>query len=135
MKTGIATETSTGPNLQDDPHIVMVDDDALTREWAARRLRKSEINILTLSNGETLQEILCTCSVQVLIVDYRLGNATGLDLIRSMMALEVPLPATCVLCSASWPGQEVASEAQALGMLVMLKEELLEQASLEALLP
>lgn len=111
----------------------MIDDDELTLESALRRLRKSTCSLLTLTDGESLVEVLATHPVRALIIDYHLARGTGLDLVRCLKQKQIELPDTLILATVCTPAPDVSSSALELGMRLMLKDELLNQGALEAL--
>ena len=65
-------------------HILVVDDDKEIRTLLERYLLAQGFRVSTASDGRTMQERLATASIDLIVLDVMLPDASGLDLCRSL---------------------------------------------------
>jgi DNA-binding NarL/FixJ family response regulator len=100
--------------------VVLIDDDAMARSWLRLSLRDTEFRVdaEAASAAEALERVPACEEPMLLVVDHRLPDSGGLDLIRELRALGVDAKAV-LLASSSEPGlNEAAREAGAQGTLL-----------------
>ena len=75
------------------PLILVVEDDPGTATLQRRRLERAGFRVAVASDVERATEVLTRQSVALVVMDYRLGHTTGLDLNRRIKAagFEVPV--------------------------------------------
>ena len=85
----------------DRPRVLVVEDDPGIGVLQRRRLERAGFDVETAANIDAALEILSATPIAVVILDYRLGDATGLDLHRRMRAGGIDVPVILVSGSMS----------------------------------
>ena len=78
------------------PLILVVDDDPGAATLQRRRLERAEFRVDVASDVETAMSGLARADVDLVVMDYRLGGTTGLDLHRQMKAAGFDVPVIMV---------------------------------------
>jgi DNA-binding response OmpR family regulator len=92
-------ESTTSPS-----RILVVDDDAVMRDFLGRMLRHVEYHVSCAEDGEAGWDALRADRFDVLITDHEMPRLTGLDLLRRVRA--APLKVPVILISGKMPGAE-----------------------------
>jgi DNA-binding response OmpR family regulator len=66
--------------------VLLVDDDRVVRELVAVMLTRDGYQVVTAKDIEEAESHMRVCSPDVVIADFQLGNASGLDLLRTVRA-------------------------------------------------
>jgi len=109
--------------------LLVVDDDAMARSWVELALEESEFRIAgtadTAAAGEALAKRRRT---DLLLIDYRLPDRTGVELTRALRTLGVTAPVVLMSANAERGFNELAREAGAQGAVLKTdrRDELLE---------
>ena len=103
--------------------LLVVDDDALVRAWLASALRRSEFRVAAEADSVTsARELLARRKVDLLLVDFRLTDGFGIDLVRELRRGGDTTPAV-LMTAAPEPGlNERAREAGAQATLLKTTE-------------
>jgi two-component system OmpR family response regulator len=72
-------------------HVLVVDDDPALRAMVANYLVDQNVRVSTASNGREMARVLTAGGVDLAILDLRLGNENGLEIVRALRA-ESDLP-------------------------------------------
>lgn len=99
--------------------ILIVDDDAIVREWVRSSLAESEFTVA--GEAATADDALRVSKMRrfdVILVDYRLPGRSGLDLIRELRSAGDETPAVLITAAAELGLNERAREAGAQGTAV-----------------
>jgi DNA-binding response OmpR family regulator len=64
--------------------VLLVDDDRVVRELVRVMLTREGYQVLTAKDIEEAESHMRVCSPDVVIADFQLGNASGLDLLRAV---------------------------------------------------
>ncbi len=74
------------------PHVLAVDDDPAIRELIADYLTENAVRVTAVANGAEMRRVLQTESVDLVLMDLRLGGEDGMQLARSLRdTSQVPL--------------------------------------------
>jgi len=74
------------------PHVLAVDDDPAIRELIADYLAENAVRVTAVANGTEMRRVLQTESVDLVLMDLRLGGEDGMQLARSLRdTSQVPL--------------------------------------------
>lgn len=99
-----------------DLRLLVVDDDAIVRDWVRSSLAESEFAVAgEAASAEEALRLLGARRVDLLLVDYRLSDRSGLDLIRDLRARGDETPAVVITATAETGLNERAREAGAQG--------------------
>jgi two-component system response regulator ChvI len=74
------------------PHILLVDDDDLFRESLSLNLVDEGYQVTSFDNGRDALAYLNRGSVDVMLLDWRMPNLTGIDVLRRMRGAGVTIP-------------------------------------------
>jgi two-component system response regulator ChvI len=74
------------------PHILLVDDDDLFRESLGLNLVDEGYQVTSFDNGRDALAYLNRGSVDVMLLDWRMPNLTGIDVLRRMRGAGVTIP-------------------------------------------
>jgi PAS domain S-box-containing protein len=88
------TPDSRAPELR--PLILVVEDDAGAAVLQRRHLERAGYRVAVASNFAQAEHVLAGGEVKLLLMDYRLGNATGLDVHRRLKAAGFDVPVIMV---------------------------------------
>src|SRR5438067_4253374 len=73
-------------------HLLVVDDDAATREVIATYLDRHGLRVTPVADGTSMARVLADTPVDLIILDLKLSNEDGLDLMRRLnREREVPI--------------------------------------------
>jgi two-component system response regulator AtoC len=75
------------------PRILVVEDDSLTADSVARVLSRQGYDTAVVSNGADARKILEESAVHLILLDIRLPDMNGLDLLRAAREVEPDIPA------------------------------------------
>ena len=102
-----------------DAPVCLIDDDAMARGWLRLSLRDSEFRVATEAATATeALELLETRQPVLLLIDHRLPDAAGTELVRELRRRGVTAPAV-LMATGSEPGlNEGARDAGAQGTLL-----------------
>ncbi len=92
--------------------ILIIDDDAGFSRGVARNLRRNGHDVTTCANAAEARTVLGTLSPDVVVLDYHLPDADGLELIDELRPLA---PGAELLMATAYPDLEVAVEAMRRG--------------------
>ena len=117
-----------GPLVTRDD-VVLVDDDPDVHELARRLIRRLPRRLTSLDGSRAAAAHLARREAELLIVDARMPDGDGLDLLERLAATRAPGAARTVLSSAGPLDTVDRSRADALGVEVIVKRELFDRAS------
>jgi len=83
--------SNSGPVEQRLKHVLVVDDDPALRAMVANYLVDQNVRVSTASNGREMARVLTAGGVDLAILDLKLGNENGLEIVRALRA-ESDLP-------------------------------------------
>ena len=92
--------------------VLVVEDEKLLRWSLKERLSREGFEVLEAESGEVAREILRTEHVDLLLLDYRLPDTTGVELLKEIVAA---LPGVPVILMTAYSTVETAVEAIKLG--------------------
>ena len=104
---------------QESVRVLIVDDDAIVREWVRASLAESEFAVA--GEAVTADDALRLGALRrfdLILVDYRLPGRSGLDLIRELRSAGNEAPAVVITAAAELGLNERAREAGAQGTTV-----------------
>jgi DNA-binding response OmpR family regulator len=105
LATGLSPNEARGPENDAAPtdpsnsapveqrlkHVLVVDDDPALRAMVANYLVDQNVRVSTASNGREMARVLTAGGVDLVILDLKLGNENGLEIVRALRA-ESDLP-------------------------------------------
>jgi DNA-binding NarL/FixJ family response regulator len=99
--------------------VLVIDDDAMARSWIQLALEGSEFAVTgaASSAGETL-DLIERRRPQLLLVDYRLPDTVGTELLRDLRQQGIATPAVLMTANLERGFNEAASEAGAQGSVL-----------------
>ena len=109
--------------------LVLVDDDPDVHELARRLVRRTPRRLVGLHGVGEARARLADREVELLIVDARMPDGSGLDLLEGLAADGAPGAARTVLSSAGPLQPADRARAEALGVEVIVKGELFDRAT------
>ena len=74
------------------PHLLLVDDDDLFRESLGLNLVDEGYRVTSFDNGQEALAYLEGGSADVMLLDWRMPNLTGIDLLRRMRGVGITIP-------------------------------------------
>lgn len=96
--------------------LLIVDDEADVREFAANFFRKRKIVVATACSGEEALQLLTTCKPQLILLDIKMPGIDGIETLRRIKALDSSL--NVVMVSGKKPEEEDCfGECRQLGAL------------------
>jgi DNA-binding NarL/FixJ family response regulator len=97
----------------------LVDDDAIVRTWVRSSLEHSEFRVVgEASTGEAALEMIERRSPDLLLIDYRLPDVRGTELVRSLRRAGATAPALVITAAPEAGLNEAVLEAGAQGVVV-----------------
>lgn len=103
--------------------VLVVDDDAIVREWVRLLLEDSEFRIVgEASSSDGALAILERRRPDLLLVDYRLPDKVGIDLVRDLRQRGIATPAVIMTANPERGFNETAREAGAQGSILKTNE-------------
>ena len=100
-------------------NVGVIEDDAMVRSWVRMALEGSPFRIV--AEAETLDEaepLLARRGVEILLVDYRLPDCTGTELVRTLRLRGIGTPAVLMTANPERGFNEAAREAAAQGSVL-----------------
>ena len=101
--------------------MVVIDDDEVVLKLARRLLAKSDVELTTALCGSEALTLLRATRPDIILVDHRLTDCDGLDLIRSMRSSPNANSASIVLWSAADLPDSIVTAAGKLGAVTACK--------------
>ena len=99
--------------------VLLVEDDAIVRAWVRLALEGSEFWIAgEAATAAQAEELVGRRAPELLLVDYRLPDGTGTELLRALRDTGVSVPAVVMTAGAEHGLNEAAREAGAQGAVV-----------------
>jgi DNA-binding NarL/FixJ family response regulator len=99
--------------------VLVVDDDAMVRDWVKLALEGSEFRVVgEAASGAEVVELVRRRAPEILLVDYRLPDSTGTELVRDLRLHGISLPAVLMTANAERGFNEAAREAVAQGSVL-----------------
>ncbi len=115
----MAEPSSTESRTPDSVGVLLVDDDSMVREWVRLALADSEFEVIgEAASGAAALELLQRRSPQLLLVDYRLGDAVGTEVLRSLRQAGSNVPTVLMTANAAEGFNEAVREAGAQGSVL-----------------
>src|SRR6266446_3231285 len=74
------------------PHLLLVDDDDLFRESLGLNLVDEGYEVTSFANGQDALSYLDRGSADVMLLDWRMPNTSGIDVLRRMRGVGVTIP-------------------------------------------
>src|SRR5215472_9347453 len=74
------------------PHLLLVDDDDLFRESLGLNLVDEGYEVTSFDNGHDALAYLNGGSADVMLLDWRMPNLTGIDVLRRMRSASITIP-------------------------------------------
>jgi two-component system, OmpR family, response regulator ChvI len=74
------------------PHLLLVDDDDLFRESLGLNLMDEGYEVTSFANGQDALAYLDEGSADVMLLDWRMPNLTGIDVLRRMRCAGITIP-------------------------------------------
>jgi DNA-binding NarL/FixJ family response regulator len=97
----------------------LVDDDAIVRAWVRASLERSEFRVVgEASTGAAALEVIERRNPELLLVDYRLPDIRGTELVRSLRRAGSKTPVLIITASPEEGLNEAVLEAGAQGVVV-----------------
>lgn len=99
--------------------LVLVDDDSMVRGWVRRALEETEFRIAgEAANAAQALDLVHRRRPEILLVDYRLPDGTGAELVRDLRRQGVATPALLMTANAEQGFNETARDAGAQGTVL-----------------
>src|SRR5215468_2475465 len=74
------------------PHLLLVDDDDLFRESLGLNLVDEGYEVTSFANGQDALSYLDRGSADVMLLDWRMPNTSGIDVLRRMRGVGITIP-------------------------------------------
>src|SRR5918911_1598022 len=99
--------------------VLLVEDDEMVQSWVRLALDGTEFRVAGVSRGyDDTVELARRRSINVLLLDYRLADGVGTEVLRNLRRLGVSAPALLMTASPSEGFNELAREAGAQGTVL-----------------
>jgi DNA-binding NarL/FixJ family response regulator len=116
------TTSATGPResaRQSEISVLLVEDDAMVREWIESALRGSEFRVAGVaSSAAEGVELAARRNPQLVLTDYRLPDRVGTELVRELRLRGVLAPAVVMTANEERGLNELARDAGAQGTVL-----------------
>jgi two-component system, NarL family, nitrate/nitrite response regulator NarL len=100
-------------------NVLLVDDDAMVRSWVRMALETSEFRVVAeAENGSEVDALLEAWPIALLLVDYRLPDGTGTELVRALRLRGIDTPAVLMTANAENGFNESVRDAAAQGTVL-----------------
>ena len=96
------------------PKLLIVDDEIDIREFAKNFFKKRNISVLTASNGVEAVDIIKNERPDLVLLDIRMDEMTGLDVLRKLRSEKDP---TRIIMVTGVEDESVITESNSLGIL------------------
>lgn len=101
------------------PRVLLIEDDAMVRGWVRLALEGTVFRIAgEAASAAEAEELVARRHADVLLVDYRLPDESGAELVRRLRRLGVDVPAVLMTASSVEGLNEIAREAGAQGTVL-----------------
>jgi DNA-binding NarL/FixJ family response regulator len=115
----MSTETFVSSVNEPNIAVLLVEDDAMVRSWVERALEGSEFRLAGVATEIAVAVALAQRrSAGLLLVDYRLPDGVGTELVRGLRQLGVNTPAVLMTANPERGFNEIARESGAQGSVV-----------------
>src|SRR5690348_71654 len=99
--------------------VLLVEDDEMVQGWVRLALEGSEFRLAGIGRGcDDATELARRRSADVLLLDYRLADGVGTELLRDLRRLGISAPALLMTASPADGFNELAREAGAQGTVL-----------------
>ena len=88
MRMEIQVKAQTSDQRALGPHVLAVDDDPLIRAMVSDYLGKHDVRVTVVEDGRAMNEVLAREVVDLIVLDLRLPNTPGVDLVRSIRRID-----------------------------------------------
>ena len=100
-------------------NVLVVDDDAMVRSWVRMALEASEFRVVAeAESGSEVEALLAVWPVDLLLVDYRLPDGTGTELVRALRLRGIDTPAVLMTANPESGFNESVRDAAAQGTVL-----------------
>ena len=99
------------------PHLLLVDDDDLFRESLSLNLIDEGYEVTSFDNGRDALAYLSSDSADVMLLDWRMPNLTGIDVLRQMRGADITIPVIFLTVLSDDIYEETALEGGAVDFL------------------
>ena len=108
-----------GARIRDVVDVVLVEDDSMVHDWVRLALESSEFRIVgEAASGAAALELAQRRAPQLLLLDYRLGDTVGTELLRSLRQVGITVPAVLMTATGAEGFNEAARDAGAQGSVL-----------------
>jgi AraC-like DNA-binding protein/FixJ family two-component response regulator len=104
-----------------NPVVLIVDDDDEVRDVLVTYLRSMSYRAIGANNGETGIRECLKVRPQVILLDYQLGDMTGLECLRAIRSCSAECKPAVALVTAQWNVCDLEEELSSLSCTVLLK--------------
>lgn len=122
------------PDTGAEYDLVVVDDDSLFTALLARQLRRSDERFVIFHNSREALVHLEQASPSALLIDLRMPELNGLELLEALGYDSVASPPNVFVCSSCLPPPDTQAAIESLGAMLVTKDELLQKNGLRDLL-
>jgi DNA-binding NarL/FixJ family response regulator len=99
--------------------VLLVDDDSMVRGWVRLALQGSEFHVAgEASSGEEVRSLLRRRSAELILIDYRLPDAMGTEMLRQLRSEGLVTPAVIMTANQERGFNESARESGAQGTVL-----------------
>jgi two-component system response regulator ChvI len=99
------------------PHLLIVDDDDLFRESLGLNLVDEGYEVTSFANGQDALSYLDRGSADVMLLDWRMPNTSGIDVLRRMRGVGITIPVIFLTVLSDDIYEEVALEGGAVDFI------------------
>lgn len=100
-------------------NVLLIDDDAMVRSWVRMALEGTEFRVVAeAESGAEVDALLERWPVTVLLVDYRLPDCTGTELVRTLRLRGIETPAILMTANPERGFNESVRDAAAQGSVL-----------------
>lgn len=104
--------------MSDTYSVLLVEDDAMVRSWVTYALEPTEFVVSAVETLNEAVEAVRTRKPSMLLIDYRLADGAGTELLRSLRLDGVDVPAVLMTANPERGFNEVAREVVAQGSVL-----------------
>src|SRR5882724_3575551 len=99
------------------PHLLIVDDDDLFRESLGLNLVDEGYEVTSFANGQDALSYLDCGSADVMLLDWRMPNTSGIDVLRRMRSVGISIPVIFLTVLSDDIYEEAALEGDAVDFI------------------